>query len=295
MNESGIQALPQQHYQELNNQVSTMSLDSQGNSARSDISGQSDKQQHQLTSPTSPVEVTAPTPAEIAAQRRHPHQVYYHSEQVQQAGQYQSVPGYAPPVQYIQQSIPAGYQNYQDQNVPLTNNSGQQQQQGTTSNNMQPPPSPTTPGILSHHYPAPNIQSPQTALIQPSPEQYMASLPGQLSGQRPRYPGAMVYPRGSTNQIYVPVAAQPQQVAMYCGQYVNGQKNYDFYRTNRMNNSVADTGADYRKVDPQYQQQYAALQQQNLSLAQQQQQQRQPLMQVVGNQQAYYHMTGPKR
>lgn len=295
MNESGVQVIPQQqqHYHELSSQVNSMSLDSQGNSARSDLSGQSDKQ---LTSPTSPVEVTPPSPAEIAAQRRHPQQVYYHSEQVQQAGQYhQSIPGYAPPVQYIQQSIPAGYQNYQDQNVQLANNS--QQQQATTPSNMQPPPSPTTPGILSQHYPTPNIPSPQTALIQPSPEQYMASVSAQLSGQRPRYPGAMVYPRGSTNQIYVPVA-QPQQLAMYLsgGQYVNGQKNYDFYRTNRISNSAVDTTADFRKMDSQYQQQYAALQQQNLSLAQQQQQQQRPLMQLMGNQQAYYHMPGaPKR
>ena len=282
MNESNI--VPQQqavHYQDLANQVNSMSLDNQNNSARSDLSGQSDKQQHQqLTSPTSPVEVSATSPAEIAAAQRK-HVVYYPDNQIQQTGQYQSINGY--PVQYFQ-NVPVGYQNYQ-----LANNSGQQH--ATTPNNMQPPPSPTTPGLISQHYATANIPS-QNALIQPSPEQYLTSVSAQLSGQRPRYPGAMVYPRGSTNQIYVPVAAQPQQLAMYLsGQFANGQKNYDFYRTNRINNSAVDA-TDFRKIDSQYQQSYAALQQPNLSLAQQ----HRPLMQIAGNyQQAYYHMSGPPK
>lgn len=285
------------------NQMNSMSLDNQSNSARSDMSSQSDKQHQQLTSPTSPAEITA-SPAEIAAaaaQRKH--YVYYSSgdQQIHQTGQYhQSIAGY--PVQYYQ-NVPTGYANYQDPNIQMASTPGQQQQQPTTPNSMQPPPSPTIPGLISQHYatatPA-NIPSQGTALIQPTPEQqqYLASVSAHLSGQRPRFTsGAIGYPRHSSNQIYVPVAGQPQQLAMYMsggqGQYVNGQKNVDYYRMNRMNNTTVDT-ADYRKIDThhhQYQQSYA-LQQSSLTLAQHH---RPSLMQIPTHYQQYYMAGAPKR
>ena len=100
-----------QHYQDLTNQMNTMSIDNQNNNTRTDTASQSQGQQ-QLISPTSP---STPTEHTTPAQQQRKI-VYVQGDQMQQGAtsattQYTNFPaGY--PVQYYQNIVPnyAGYQ-----------------------------------------------------------------------------------------------------------------------------------------------------------------------------------------
>jgi len=262
---------------------------------RSDsTTSQTDKQSSHVTSPTSPIDVVAATQSRDyqAAQRKHV--VYYPSEQVPQGSQYPFVSGY--PVQYYQ-NMPHGFQTYHNGQASNTS-------QQATPTSVQPPPSPTTPGLLPQHYATNSLgAAPQSPLIQHAPQQYIQTAQtGQVPGTRTRFTGpsgAIVYQRGTNNPMYVPVAAQPQQVAMLVqGQYGNTPKNYDIYRNNKLNsnNTVQTIDADYRKLDPQ-QQVYALqhAQASGLPIAQQ----HRPLMQIPQNYQhqvpSYAYLSGPPK